>query len=86
MRYVFTVIRMSSYHRKSAQDSKHPRNQNLAIRISERDRKIVEKTAALLNKSISAYLVDSALAISGMINENVKTPDIVKIGKFTKGL
>lgn len=77
---------MASYHRKSPRSTTNPRNQNLAIRISERDRKVVEKAAALLNKSISAYLVDSALAISDMINKGEKTPDIVKVGRFTKDL
>ena len=77
---------MASYHRKSPRSTDNPRNQNLAIRISEQDRKVVEKAAALLNKSISAYLVDSALAISDMINKGEKTPDIVKVGIFTKVL
>lgn len=77
---------MASYHRKSPRSAANPRNQNLAIRISEKDRKVVEKAAALLNKSISAYVVDSALAISDMINKGEKTPDIVKVGRFTKDL
>tara|TARA_R100000808_G_scaffold11111_2_gene28867 strand:+ start:2084 stop:2320 length:237 start_codon:yes stop_codon:yes gene_type:complete len=73
---------MAKYHRKRTPAKDAPRNENLSIRVSAQDRARIESAAELLNTSVSAYFVDSALAIADMIELSEKNPKMVRVGRF----